>query len=80
MKSTKLTPPRLADRWGVSCDKVLSLVRSGELRAVNISEGRQRARYLIDLADIEEFERRRETRPLPESAVGRPALASRRYV
>jgi excisionase family DNA binding protein len=79
MQTTKLTPPRLADRWGVSTDKILSLVRSGELRAINVSEGRQRARYLIDLADVEEFERRRETRPLPVSASGRPKL-TKRYV
>jgi hypothetical protein len=80
MASNKLTPPRLADRWGVSTDKILSLVRSGELRAINISEGRQRARYLIDLADIEEFERRRQTRPLPDIVGGRPTTTYKRYV
>jgi excisionase family DNA binding protein len=64
MTQTKTTPPQLAKRWGVSADKILSLIRSGELRAIDVSLGKKRARYLIDERDIEEFEQRRESRPV----------------
>lgn len=53
----KLTPPKLAKLWGVSPDKILSWIRSGELRAVNIATDRScRPRYVIDRKDIEQFE------------------------
>ncbi|MCA9265919.1 MAG: helix-turn-helix domain-containing protein [Planctomycetales bacterium] len=70
---TKLTPPVLAKQWGVSPDKVLNFIRSGELRAIDISSSRGvRPRYLIDVADIEAFENRRTV-----SAEG-PAKSTRR--
>jgi len=57
----KVTPPKLARRYGVSADKVLAWIRSGELRAIDASTKRgRRPRYLIDEADIADFERRRE--------------------
>lgn len=57
----KLTPPEVAEMWGVSNDKILAFIRSGELRAINAATpGRsQRPRYLIDLDDLADFERRR---------------------
>ena len=56
----KLTPPQLARLWGISPDKVLNWIRSGELRAINVAERRGgRPRYLIDRADIQAFETRR---------------------
>ena len=66
----KITPPELARRWGVTSDKILAFIRSGDLRAINAaSPGRtRRPRYLIDLADIEDFERRREAVPPPSKA------------
>ena len=64
----KLTPPQVAKMWGVSAEKVMSFIRSGQLRAGNFaSPGRnQRPRYLIDLADMADFERRRTVGPAPK--------------
>lgn len=57
---TKLSPPELAKRWGISPDKVLSWIRSGELRAMNAATRRGgRPRFLIDEQDIAAFEARR---------------------
>lgn len=57
---SKLTPPELARLWGISPDKVLSWIRSGELRAINIATDRTaRPRYVIDEKDIAAFEQRR---------------------
>lgn len=74
---TKLTPPQLAERWGISADKIVHWIKAGELRAIDASLKRgDRPRYLIDVADVEAFEaaravvpeapparRQRETRP-----------------
>jgi len=65
-----LTPPQLAKEWGISPDKVLGWIRSGELKARNVSQG-TRPRYLIDREALESFrpprekpakQRRRKTR------------------
>ena len=55
---SKLTPPQLAKRWGVSADKIVGFIKSGELRAIDVSSNRGsvRPRYLIDQRDIEAFE------------------------
>jgi excisionase family DNA binding protein len=34
-RKKKLTPPEIARLWGVSADKVLTWIRSGELKAMN---------------------------------------------
>ena len=59
----KYTPPTLAARWGTSQQKVLRLINTGQLRAVNLSEGTQRPRWFIDAADVAEYESRRANRP-----------------
>ncbi len=60
----KITPPRLARRWGIGVDKVFAWIRSGELRAVNAATNPSgRPRFLIDVADIEAFERQRQVQP-----------------
>ena len=57
---TKLTPPEVASRFGVSSDKVLAWIKSGELRAINAAtRSAGRPRYLIDVADLAVFEARR---------------------
>ncbi len=63
----KLTPPQLARLWGISPDKVLTWIRSGQLRAVNVATHRGgRPRYLIDAEDVEVFEKKRQvTADLP---------------
>ena len=56
----KLTPPEVARIWGVSADKILGWIRSGELRAIDASQSRgQRPRFLIDVKDLDDFESRR---------------------
>jgi excisionase family DNA binding protein len=64
---TKISPPELARRWGISVDKVRAWIRSGELRAVNAARRPGgRPRWLIGLEDLEAFERRRSApRPAP---------------
>jgi excisionase family DNA binding protein len=60
----KLTPPQLARRLGVGPDKVLNWIRTGELRAINgAAKPNGRPRYLIDKADVEAFEAKRQVRP-----------------
>ena len=62
----KISPPELARRWGVDASKILTWIRSGELRAINVATHcGGRPRYLIDLADILIFEQRRSAAPPP---------------
>ena len=57
---TKLKPSELARLWGIDVDRVLTWIRSGELRAIDASShAAKRPRYLIDRSDIDDFDRRR---------------------
>jgi excisionase family DNA binding protein len=65
-KRTKLTPPEVAARYGISPDKVLAWIRAGELRAVNIAtRPTGKPRWLIDEADLAAFETRRTAQVVP---------------
>lgn len=68
IQKTKFTPPEIARLWGTSTEKILAFIRSGELKAINAATpGRnQRPRYLIDIADLEDFERHRTVGPAPK--------------
>ena len=71
---TKLTPPELARRWGVSADKILAFIRSGQLRTCNVATTPNgRPRWLIDLADLAVFEQARTARPQPDAGLDRAA-------
>lgn len=61
---TKLTPAEVAQLWGVSVGTIMTWIRNGELRAVNLARtlGR-RSRYRIDVADLTKFENVRANRP-----------------
>lgn len=75
----KVTPPELAARWGVNPDKITFFIRSGELRAIDASllPGQGKPRYLIDEADIEDFELRRQVQPpLPTPRRRKRAVAA----
>jgi len=63
----KLTPPQLARLYGVSTAKVLAWIASGELRAINASTkpNGERPRWLIDVADVDRFERGRVAAAAP---------------
>jgi hypothetical protein len=53
----KLTPPQVAKQWGCSTNKVLRFIRTGQLKAIDLTAKRgNRPRYAIDLADIAAFE------------------------
>ncbi len=66
------TPPELAERLGVSPDKILAWIRSGELPAVNVSTRRGgRPRYLINREGLTIFEAKRR-------AAGDPPIKRRR--
>jgi len=61
---SKLTPPQIAQLWGVGTGKVVAWIRQGELRAIDASSARGgRPRYLVDVADLAEFEERRSVVP-----------------
>ncbi len=59
----KMTPPQIARLWGISPDKVVAWIKAGELPAIDgaTRANGKRPRYLIDVADLGEFERRRST-------------------
>jgi len=72
IKRRKLTPPEYAQRLGVSPNKVVGFILSGELKATNMASRRDgRPRYLIDESDIERFERSREVITTPKSTTTR---------
>jgi hypothetical protein len=62
---TKFTVPQLARQWGLDPHKVITWIRSGELRAINGAKDPNscRPRFLIDVADIRAFEEAREVIP-----------------
>ena len=69
---TKLTPPEVARMWGISPDKVLAWIRSGELRAINVAASQNgRPRYRIDIEDLKDFEARRSVIPAGRMKRGR---------
>ena len=54
------TPPQLAKLWGVSPDKIVYLIRTGELEAVNLAKTRTgRPRYRISKDAQKQFMRSR---------------------
>ena len=60
MVNANITPPALARRYGVSAEKIIGWIRSGELRAVNVAaKPSGRPRWRISESDIEHFEVRR---------------------
>ena len=62
-KQTK-TPPEVARKWGVNDAKVLALIDSGELIAINLAlNPKGKPRYRILLTEIERFEQSRSTKP-----------------
>lgn len=77
---SKLTPPQIAQRWGIGTGKVEGWIRAGELRAIDASARRGgRPRYLVDVRDLAEFEERRavvpHAKPCPKTTKG-PATAT----
>ena len=64
----KFTPPEIARKWGISVDKILTWIRSGELKAINAATRLGgRPRYLISLEALDSFERSRTVAEQPSS-------------
>ena len=69
---TKLTTTEVAQLWGVSVGKIMTWIRNGELRAINVAKRLGgRPRYRIDVADLTDFENRRVIQP-PAPVYRRP--------
>jgi hypothetical protein len=72
---SKLTPPQIAQLWGVGEGKILDWIKNGELRAIDASTRRGgRPRYLVDVDDLAVFEERRSVvpaaKPCPKTTKG----------
>jgi len=61
----RLTVREVAVRLRRSCESILRLIAAGHLRAINTGLGAKKPRWIVDLADLEEFERRRANAPAP---------------
>lgn len=52
-----LSPKQVARMWGISHDKILAFIRTGELSAFNVAaESSRRPRYKITLSAVKQFE------------------------
>jgi hypothetical protein len=61
---TKFTPPEVARAWGMKPATIIALIRSGELRAIDVARrGSRRPRYRIDKADLIAYEQSRAAVP-----------------
>jgi hypothetical protein len=71
MKNNKpnrwLTPPEIAQEFGVDIGKVYTWIRSGELKAIDAAVRKGgRPRFRIDPKELEAFKLRRSVLPLPK--------------
>ena len=65
--SRYLTPPAIAQRYGVDPSKVIGWIRRGELRAIDVSSSTGgRPRFRISPADLAVFESSRAADPQPK--------------
>ena len=63
----RLTPPQIAETYGVRPEKVIGWIRAGELRAVNVAtRANSRPRFVVDQDDLLAFEARRSATPAPK--------------
>lgn len=61
-----LSPPAVAERLGISPEKVISWIVSGELRAANVaSRGSSRPRWRIAPESLDDFLAARSASPSP---------------
>jgi len=84
LDSIYLTPPALAKLWVVAPEKVIGLIRSGELDAVNLaSRGSKVPRFRISPEAVRRFEQCRSVapRPAPERRQrGKQAITLERFI
>ena len=62
--SRRLKPSEVAAIWGCSTSQVLTLIRTGKLKAINIGTCK-RCRYVISPEELERFEKGQDlTKPV----------------
>lgn len=67
-----LRPSEVALRYGIKADRVIVLIRTGLIRAIDVSSPEsQRPRFRIHEDDLVAFEERREVRPAPTKTTRR---------
>jgi hypothetical protein len=73
-----ITPNEYAKKCGVSAEKIIAFIRSGELKALNLAHrGSKKPRYSIPVEAIAAFEQGRQVvPPLPRSAAVGPRRQS----
>ena len=79
-----LTPPQIAEQFGVAVEKVIAWIKSGELAALNLANrGCHRPRYSITPDALDAFKRSRQVIPQTVSPTRRvrrkPAATERNY-
>lgn len=62
---SRLTPPQVAKRYGVSPDTVRMWIERGELRAMNVGKGATRPRYRIEPDALAELDKKRGANIVP---------------
>jgi hypothetical protein len=61
-----LSPPQVGRIVGVTPEKVIALIRNGEMRGINVaSRGSRRPRYRVTPEDLTAWARGREVVPTP---------------
>jgi hypothetical protein len=67
-----LSPPQVGQIVGVTPEKVIAMIRSGELRAIDVAtRGSRRPRYRVRPEDLESWARGREAVPTPTARATR---------
>jgi excisionase family DNA binding protein len=61
--SDRLLIPEVAKRLRSSKERVLRLIRAGQLRAINTGTGDLRPRWVVRVEDLDEFENKRANAP-----------------
>ena len=74
-----LNPAQVAELWGISHDKVLAFIRSGELEAFNVASRRSsRPQFKIPRAALQAFQERRSGRDPARATPPAPRRAARK--
>ncbi len=75
-----LSPPKIAKRLGVSCEKVIGWILAGELRGSNLAARADgRPRYRVAESDLAEFLDRRNAAVQPTMPRRRKPATARRF-
>ena len=75
-----LSPPAVARLVGVTPEKIISLIRNGELRAIDVStRGCRRPRFRVRPEDLESWARGREAVPTPPAPRRRQQSGPKEY-